>query len=152
MKRRLSAERLAYGFALALAAFAFCTALAFPHPQGAPSGPGTCPLLLSATLAALALAGLFLPARNGASANVPAQEPLDLHRLLALAGLTTAYLLALPILGFISATALFTALVLGVLGFRQPVQALAAGFVFAFALYGVFALLMNVALPKGWID
>lgn len=151
MKRRLSAERLAHAFALALAAFAFFAALAFPHPQGAPSGPGTCPLVLSAALAALALAGLFLTGRNGASANEPAQEPLDFRRLLALAGLTAAYLLALPLFGFISATALFTALVLGVLGFRKPVQALATGFVFAFALYGVFALVMNVALPKGWI-
>jgi hypothetical protein len=41
--------------------------------------------------------------------------------------------------------------VLVIQGYRNPVRALAAGFIAAFALYGIFGLLMNVVLPKGWI-
>jgi hypothetical protein len=148
MKRWLSAEPLAYGLALALAAAAFGVARGFPRPEGAPSGPGTLPLLLSLALAALALAGLFLPARDSAAGG---DEPVDTRRLLTLGALSVAYLLALPVLGFISATALFVACTLAALGYRKPAQALAAGFVFAFTLYGVFERLMAVTLPKGWI-
>lgn len=147
MKCWFTAERIAYALVLALAAGAFALARGFPRPEAAPSGPGTFPVLLSLALAALALAGLCLPTRGAA----PETEPTDTARLLALAGLTAVYLLALPALGFISATALFCAWVLAALGYRRPVQALAAGFLFAFALYGVFGALMHVTLPKGWI-
>lgn len=148
MKRWLSAERLAYGLALALATATLFVSRGFPRPEGAPSGPGTCPLLLSLALAALAVAGLVLSARAPESAGA---EPVDAHRLLTLGALSAVYLLALPALGFISATALFVAAALAALGYRKPAQALAAGFVFAFTLYGVFERLMAVTLPKGWI-
>jgi len=148
MKKGLSADRVAYGLALALAAAAFFVSLGFPRPEGAPSGPNTFPRVLSLALAALALAGLFLPARDSAAGG---DEPVDTRRLLTLGALSVAYLLALPVLGFISATALFVACTLAALGYRKPAQALAAGFVLAFALYGVFERLMAVTLPKGWI-
>lgn len=148
MKRWLSAERLAYGLALALAASAFFVSRGFPQQEGAPSGPGTCPILLSLALAALALAGLFLCGRTpGADGG----ESVDARRLLTLGALSAVYLLALPALGFISSTALFVAVTLAALGYRKPAEALAAGFAFAFALYGVFERLMAVTLPKGWI-
>jgi putative tricarboxylic transport membrane protein len=151
MKRWITAERIAYGLALVLAAGAFFSARHFPRVEGAPTGPGSFPLLLSLALAGLALAGLLFACRAYSPAQASASEPVDAPRLLVLGGLTAGYLLALPLFGFISATALFCAFVLAFLGYRHPVRVLAIGFVFAFALYGVFELLMNVTLPKGWI-
>ncbi len=151
MKQWITAERSAYGLALFLAAGALLASRQFPHIEGAPTGPGSFPLLLSLALAGLALTGLLLTCRGKPPGPASPPEPVDAARLLALGGLTACYLLALPALGFVSATALFCACVLAYLGYRHPVRALAVGFLFAFALYVVFELLMKVTLPKGGI-
>ena len=72
-------------------------------------------------------------------------------RMFFLTAATALYLLLMPLSGFISATAIFCMGTLMILGYRNPVRALAAGFIAAFVLYGIFGLLMNVVLPKGWI-
>ena len=150
MKRLLSAERIACAVLLAAATGAWLTARRFPADAGAPSGPQTFPLFLSAALAFLSLLQLARPEARPDTPSVE-QVPLDLRRLLLLGGSAAAYLLALPLAGFICATAVFGAALLRILGLRHFTRALAAGFLFAFALYLVFERLMNVALPKGWI-
>ena len=149
MKNRV-AERVSYSLALLLAAGACLAARQFPPAgENAHSGPGSFPLALSAVLACRALAGLFL-SRKKAAAPEPS-SPSAGGETWYLCGLTVAYLLLMPLFGFISSTALLCALSLMLLGFRRPVQALASGFIAAFALYWIFGVLMNVALPKGWI-
>lgn len=147
----MMAERIAYGVSLLLAVVAWFEARQFPRPQDAHSGPGSFPAVLSLVLFGLALAGLlgtWKAKPPPASAAVP---PGEGRHLVLLAGATALYLLAMPWLGFVSATALLGMVALLVLGYRHPARALAAGFIAAFALYALFGVLMNVALPKGWI-
>jgi putative tricarboxylic transport membrane protein len=152
MKRTIHAERISYGIVLLLSAGAFFLARQFPRAEEAHSGPGSFPLALSVVLGSLALAGLL---HNGRQSSVPEvsvpSSGEERRNILFLGGLTVGYLLLMPLLGFISSTALLCALSLMILGFRRPVQALASGFIAAFALYWIFGVLMNVALPKGWI-
>lgn len=142
-------DRLADLLLLALSAGAFIAALRFPHAAEAHSGPGSFPLALSVLLAILALAGWVT--RKPPAAPVEETTVGTTHRLPSLAGMTALYLLVLPLLGFISATALLGMGALIVLGYRHPARALAFGFLAAYALYVTFGVLMNVALPKGWI-
>jgi len=145
----MMAERMAYGVSLLLAAVAWLAARQFPQPQDAHSGPGSFPTVLSLVLFGLALAGLL--GTRKAKPPPPPGPPGEGRRLAMLAGATALYLLAMPWLGFVSATALLGMVALLVLGYRHPARALAAGCIAAFALYALFGVLMNVALPKGWI-
>lgn len=83
-------------------------------------------------------------------ANAETEPKTGVHMLL-LASATALYLMLMPVLGFITGTTMLCMGVLVIHGYCNPVRALAAGFVAAFTLYGVFGLLMNVVLPKGWI-
>ena len=145
-----STERFAYVLAGGTALGAWVTAWRFPSYAGAPSGPQTFPLFLSAALAGLSLLALVRSVKDPTEHSVP-QEGLDFRRLLVLGGFTATYLLVLPYLGFVSSTALYSAAVLMALGLRNLARALAAGFIFAYVLVVVFERLMNVPLPKGWI-
>lgn len=148
MKTTRRADRLADLLLLVLSGGAFIAALRFPRAAEAHSGPGSFPLALSVLLAVLALAGWFTRAPT---TEPVADAPAGNHRMPLLAGMTALYLLVLPLLGFISATALLGMGALIVLGYRHPARALAFGFLAAYALYVTFGLLMNVALPRGWI-
>ncbi|AKJ64913.1 tripartite tricarboxylate transporter TctB family protein [Kiritimatiella glycovorans] len=150
MKRRTTIERMAYLVVLIIGAGTVGLSLTFPRPEDAHSGPGSFPLFLGVLLAALALGGLIGTLRNPPESGA-AEEAGDGRRLPLLGGLTALYLVLMPWLGFISSTALLFAAALRVLGYRNPVRALAAGFIAAFVLYAVFERLMNVALPEGWI-
>ncbi|MFN2352258.1 MAG: tripartite tricarboxylate transporter TctB family protein [Kiritimatiellia bacterium] len=150
MKQRLYAEPLAFTLALLAGIGVVVMALRFPHLAEAHSGPGSFPLFLGALLVLLAGCGLGFSLKKQAAQISVTEDPGRL-RLPLLGGLTALYLLFMPLIGFISGTTLLCAAALRVLGYRNAVRALAAGFIAAFALYAVFGILMNVALPKGWI-
>ena len=168
MKPRTIAEPLSFALALLTAIGAVALAMQFPRAPDAHSGPGSFPIFLGVILLILALCGLILSLREGCppdsrghpEAGPPMRSPTEpletakcknrLHMLL-LGSATILYLLLMPLLGFIIGTSLLCMAVLLIHGYRNPVRALAAGFVAAFALYGIFGLLMNVVLPKGWI-
>ncbi|MBM4155240.1 MAG: tripartite tricarboxylate transporter TctB family protein [Lentisphaerae bacterium] len=65
--------------------------------------------------------------------------------------LCVAYMAVLPWLGFMSSTALFTAAMLGAMGYRRVGRALAFGLALAIVLHWVFAVWMQVPLPEGWL-
>ncbi len=152
MRSTTFANRIAFLLTLLTAMVAGITAARFPRPADAHSGPGGFPLFLAVVMALLALSGIALSQRmvlpesseTGNGGSSPWRLPL----------LTLAiifYLVFMPILGFISSTALMCAVTLWILGYRDAVRALAAGCIAAFALYGVFGVIMNVVLPRGWI-
>lgn len=121
----------------------------FPRPEGSFSGPGSFPFVLGFFLMGLAVLSLWQKRQTAAPADpVSAKNP----RLLIQAGLVAAYLFAMPHVGFILSSALLGALMLVSSGYRNYVRALAAGFAFAFLLYFIFGVLMNVLLPKGWVS
>lgn len=142
----------AYGLIVLMGLSTFIWSRTFPRAEEAYSGPGSFPAALGFFLLVLGAVGLYRVFRNPVASQREGEEHVGgPGRLLALGGLTAAYLLAMPYTGFISATALFFMLTIRVLGFRRWDAALAIGFLFAFGLYGVFGILMNVSLPKGWI-
>ena len=61
------------------------------------------------------------------------------------------YAALMPLLGFISASALFIFACLRLFKYRNAVRALAFALLAAFTLHLVFALVMGVPLPRGWI-
>jgi hypothetical protein len=163
---RCASVKAAYTLALLAGISATALALRFPRAEGAHSGPGSFPLFLGAGMAMLSVCGMILALREGCSpssrGHPEAGPPIGTTTgtqtrcspritMLMLAGTTALYLLLMPLLGFISATALFGMGVLTLLGYRNPARALAAGFIAAFTLYALFGVLMNVLLPKGWI-
>jgi hypothetical protein len=164
---RCASVKAAYALALLAGISATALALRFPRAENAHSGPGSFPLFLGAGMAMLSVCGMIQTLRKMSrldrSLALPESEPSNAVNgranllvsrqvnMLLLAGATALYLLLMPLLGFISATALFGMGVLTLLGYRNPARALAAGFIAAFTLYALFGVLMNVLLPKGWI-
>ena len=166
MNKHRHTELISFAIAAMIAIGTMVLAQQFPRADDAPSGPGSFPLFLGAVLAGLSLCGVVLSLREGcspsSSGHPEAGPPIRATtesltkcspriNILLLAVATALYLLLMPLLGFISATALLCMGALMILGYRNPVRALAAGFIAAFALYGIFGILMNVVLPKGWI-
>jgi len=123
----------------------------FPRMEGSFSGPGSMPGILSVALAGLATLNLIQRWRKKTNAVPSSDSAAGNKRFLLLIGLVSAYLFLMPLAGFISSSAVFCALALTVFGYRNAVRAVAIGFVFAFSLYLVFGVLMNVMLPEGWI-
>jgi len=152
MKSTTIANRIAFLLALLTAVVAGIMAARFPRPADAHSGPGGFPLILAVTLAILALSGVALAKRISAHA-MDDSDGMESPRwrMTLLTGAIVLYLLFMPILGFISTTALMCAGTLYILGYRNFARALATGFIAAFTLYGIFGVIMNVVLPKGWI-
>ena len=151
MRKLIHAENVAYGLALLLSGGAFFVARQFPRAEGAHSGPESFPVFLAVALAGMALVGLIRAGRRCEPVEAAQPEHGDRKRFFLLGALSVIYLLIMPLLGFITSTALLCMGLLLALGYRNPVRALAAGFVAAFILYALFGVLMNVALPKGWI-
>ncbi len=144
-----SARLLAPLLWLSLALVAGGIALRFPSaPPGQSLGPAAMPLLLSASLAGLALLSLLMdrgrprPAAGGAR-RIAMDSPV------VLVALCCAYLLLLPRLGFISSSALLVTVALRLFGYAGTPRALAIGLGLGFALHLVFSRLMGVPLPAG---
>ena len=151
------ADHLAYGATLLLGVATAAMAAGYPRPAEAHSGPGSFPFALGCLMVLVAILGWLTSGKRARAGGAPpadagddeAAAPGRPSQSALLAGATALYLLLMPTLGFISATAVLGAGSLHVLGERDLARALAIGFLFAFALYGVFGILMNVALPQG---
>lgn len=151
MKQKRLSESISFAVAAIIASGTIALALQFPHAQDAPSGPDSFPIFLGIVLAGLAVCGMIQSLKKTKQDIEDESAKSNRMSMLLLAGATALYLLLMPLLGFISGTALLCMAVLMTLGYRNPARALAAGFIAAFALYGLFGLLMNVVLPKGWL-
>lgn len=137
---------------LALAGFAVLSAWRFPSGAGMVPGPRMVPMALAILLAIMAVILGVAASRLavsvttvGGRADRPGRDLIGLTSLMAL------YAVFLPLLGFISTSALFVAAALRLLGYPHLVRALAFGLVVGFSLYGFFEGLMGVPLPKGWL-
>ena len=62
---------------------------------------------------------------------------------------TIAYIILLPILGFVITSVLYLALLTFYLGIRNPLKLAAFTLVYTAALYGVFVVWLHVRLPSG---
>lgn len=128
----------------------------FPEVTGGVPGPALVPSLLAIVLGIIGIFLLFKAWRE-VSAGQPrgegeeASPHIPWGRFGAMLLLIVAYLVLMPRLGFISTTVLFLVASLYCFGYRGGVQAWAFGFAAAFILYGVFAKIMNVPLPAGWL-
>ena len=110
-------------------------------------GPTFFPRLLAAALAVLATT-LIVRAASGRSD--PAPLPAIRVRLFwSTLGLTLAYVLLLPRLGFLIATPLLLGAVIWLLGLRRWATLAGAAVGFTLALYLVFARALHVLLPLG---
>lgn len=151
MKRKFLGGATVYAILMIVGAWIAHLARQFPRPEGAFTGPGSVPGFLAYCLIALAAAGLLRCLRRRQRDAPAADEDGGPAQLLLLTGLVAAYLIVMPFAGFISSSAALCALTMRALGYRNPVRALAFGFILAFMLYLVFGVLMQVSLPKGWI-
>jgi putative tricarboxylic transport membrane protein len=148
MKRRVNLESVAGAAVVAIALGAAVLALRFPAAKGAVPGPAMFPLLIAGLWAALGVALLAIGLRGTWPAVKEAARP---HRALALLALTFAYTAVMPKLGFIATSALFLTLAVRLLGYQHGWRAGALGLSVAFVVYGLFARVMNVPLPAGWL-
>jgi putative tricarboxylic transport membrane protein len=153
MNRRPNLDTIAGGVVIILSAATALGAARFPAASGAVAGPAMFPLLVAAGWAPCGVALLISGWRvrhPGAAAPAGAGEP-PVRRMLALLGLTVGYALLLPLLGFISASALFLTLAIRFLGYRHGWRAGALALAVAFVVFWLFATVMKVPLPAGWI-
>lgn len=121
----------------------------FPEaPAGVP-GPAVAPLILAVLLGAAGLVLLVQAWRE----TLPQDEnaPSILKPLLVLIAAMAGYALLMPRMGFISTSALFVFICLRVFGYHNTLRGAAIALALAFVLYGIFAQLMRVPLPEGWI-
>lgn len=112
-------------------------------------GPGLMPAAVGAALAALGLAHLVAPPGSPP----PWPGAVALRRVVAMLGLLAAYVAALPYLGFLPATALFTLAVVRWLGRFGWARALATTAAIAVAGHVVFLRWLGMPLPRaftGW--
>lgn len=136
---------------LGVAGLAAVTAWRFPAGGGAVPGPGWVPLVLATALAVLAII-LHVHGRRSkptAPASVASDQPW--RTTMGLVIVVSGYAVLMPLVGFISTSALLVTAALRLLGYPHWVRAVAFGLLAGFILYGFFAGLMNVPLPGGWV-
>lgn len=133
---------------LAVAGVAAGLAWRFPAGNGEAPGPAMIPLVLAILLGGLGCLLVFSKRRQAA---VTEGSPGGAFRTVALVVIMATYVMVMPWLGFISASALLTMAVLRLLGYPHGARGAAMGLIAGFMLYGFFAGVMGVPLPKGWI-
>jgi hypothetical protein len=139
-------ERLLALAVLAASGVYLASALALPRGTAARPGAGFFPLAVGVFGAAVALAWVATSLRRQPAAGAAAAEGRG--RVGATAALLVAYCLLLPWAGYPLAAFLFTGLLLRGLGARWP-AALAIGLGSAVGSYYLFAVLLDVPLPRG---
>jgi len=151
MKSIQSQKLLAPILWLSIAAFAAFTSLQFPSAKGHGLGPGMLPLILALLLGLLALVD-FLATRKkvacDADSSVASQHAGATWLLIVI---LIIYIWLLPRLGFISSSALLSMASLRLFGYYNYIRSAAISLSLAFILYILFSLIMNVALPTGWL-
>ncbi|MDR7522702.1 MAG: tripartite tricarboxylate transporter TctB family protein [Armatimonadota bacterium] len=110
-------------------------------------GPAFFPRLLALALGSCAVA-LSWRSIRGRSDPGPL-PPVQARLFLATLGLTVAYALLLPSLGYLLATPLYVVAVVGVLGYRHPGGLAAAAVGITGVLYLVFVRALKVLVPMG---
>jgi putative tricarboxylic transport membrane protein len=141
-------DRVAALLLLVLAVAMYVGTMNFPDP-GQQGDPGTAafPRIIAGVLAALAFVVLlrpeqvdFLPHRSG------------LVRVGGVAGLSVLYGFSLEGLGFVLTTAAFLAISLVLMGVRRGVALVLTVVILPVALYLLFAVGLDVFLPRGIIE
>ncbi len=131
--------------AFALLALLLAGQIPSRHVKGDP-GPHALPLAVAALVLVGAVAALIGETRPRPSGVEPWQQALVVG-----AG-TVAFLLLLPVLGFVTSAALFliaTSLYLDSRRSIAPVTRLLTGLGFPIALWWIFSRLLDVSLPRG---
>jgi putative tricarboxylic transport membrane protein len=108
-----------------------------------PLGPKAFPIIIAGVLA---VAGIYPIVRPDPAPRWPA--PGRLLEIVFAAALMVGYTYALPVVGFVLATAVIA----GLLSWRlsaKPVAALVAGVAIAFGIYAVFHLVLGLSLARG---
>ncbi len=150
----MSPERVAGAAVIIAAAMAIGVAARFPPAGGAVPGPAAFPIGMAVLWGMAGVALIVTGARRTGGAEAPPPPAATARaggRPWALLALGVGYAAAMPWLGFISSSALFVALALRALGYRQGWRAAAIGLSAAFLVYGVFGVVMSVPLPEGLI-
>jgi hypothetical protein len=111
-------------------------------------GPGVFPLIVGMLFALVSLGVIAdaLTTREPGTARFPAGP--SLRRVLIVSSGFVAYVLSLPVLGFVIATVLFVALYTRVVGRISWLAGIFSGACITAAVWTVFALLLEVHLPE----
>ncbi len=147
MKRRVSVDAIAGAIVVMLSMAVAVGAMRFPPTSGTVAGPALFPLLLAAIWGPL---GLILLLKHLRVAPV-GQAAAPVRPMVGLLGLSVAYAGVLPLLGFVSASALYLTIAIEFLGYRHRWRAGAVALSLAFLVFWVFRGVMAVPLPDGWI-
>lgn len=148
MRERSATDLCAGAVVVVLAVAAALGAMRFPSSGGAVPGPAMFPLLIAVLWTPFGVS-LVISGWRGAAPG--AEESSSMRQMWGLLGLTVGYTALLPVLGFISSSALFLVLSIRFLGYRHGWRAGALALSVAFVVHGLFAGLMNVPLPAGWV-
>lgn len=152
MRRAHLPDALAGATLVGLALATFLLVRSFPPGPPDLPGPGMFPLLMAALGAVLGLVLMVAALRRrepGTASPVDADSPR--WRIPAVLAGTVAYVLLMPVLGFVSASVLYLTGLILILGYPHKARAAAVAFIVAWAIQGIFAGVMNVPLPAGWL-
>ena len=149
---RLSLKAVAAALCLAFGAAVAWGAAQLPMGSVRLPGPGAFPLAIGIGLMVLAALMLRRGPRAPANTSDDPPEPFGHARVALVCALVAAFVLVLPAIGFLAASALLMIAfhVIGADG-RLGWRPLVAGAVTAGAAYALFAVLLDVPLPRGWL-
>ena len=128
--------------------------MAFRLPFGELARPGASvfPIMVGVLLALASLSTVWEGWRTNIGEHVEFPAGQDRLRLLVLIGSLLVYILALPWLGQILASTLFLILLMRVLSEVSWPRITAYSLVISGTLYAVFVRLLNVPMPRGFLD
>ncbi len=117
-----------------------------------PAGPGGIPKILAAGIAiigVLLIVGSFLLKKEGKGK--PFFTRSELLVTVALTAISVAYILLLPVLGYLIVTPLLIASILVTLGRRKPLPIVLISVIGTLVLFLLFYSLLRVNLPLGFM-
>lgn len=148
MKSWMNSDIIAGGIVIALSALAINGAWRFPAASSVAPGPAVFPLLIAALW--MPFGGALIV--NGWRQPTPATGiTISVRPMAGLLALTVTYVGVMPLMGFISSSALFLTAAIRLLGYCHLWRAGALALSTAFIVFWLFAGVMNVSLPSGWV-
>jgi len=123
-----------------------------PFGELARPGAGVFPLLVGVLLVIGSLSTLWEGLRTSAAEQVELPAGRDRLRLLVLLAALFVYILALPWLGQLIASALFLILLMRVLSDVAWPRVIVYSLIISATLYFIFVRLLNVPMPRGMLD
>lgn len=129
---------------MALAGFWYYLIKALPNPQ--PRGRGFYPTILVIGIFFLATILLIRSLRGGTKVKIELEKQDAIRVLIALVSLV-AYLLLLPVLGYIISTGLLLAILITLFGAKKKLQVAIISIATPGIIYFVFKTIFNVRLP-----